>query len=109
MVFESDGKPVELADAEGTETDREIAELATRFVPDGATLQTGIGAIPSMIATILAEGDGGGYGVHSEMFTNGLMRLHKAGKVTNAEKGEFDGYSVTTFASSTSSYTRTPM
>ncbi|MCZ7631546.1 MAG: 4-hydroxybutyrate CoA-transferase [Microthrixaceae bacterium] len=90
--------PVELADADGTEIDREIAELATTFIPDGATLQTGIGAIPSMIATMLAEGDGGGYGVHSEMFTNGLMRLHKAGKVTNADKGEFDGYSVTTFA-----------
>lgn len=98
VAFESDGRPVELADADGTEIDREIAELATTFIPDGATLQTGIGAIPSMIATMLAEGDGGGYGVHSEMFTNGLMRLHKAGKVTNADKGEFDGYSVTTFA-----------
>lgn len=98
VAFESDGRPVDLADAEGTEIDREIAQLATTFIPDGATLQTGIGAIPSMIATMLAEGDGGGYGVHSEMFTNGLMRLHKAGKVTNTNKGEFHGYSVTTFA-----------
>jgi acyl-CoA hydrolase len=32
------------------------------------------------------------------MFTTGLMRLHQAGKVTNENKGEFDGYSVTTFA-----------
>jgi acyl-CoA hydrolase len=32
------------------------------------------------------------------MFTTGLMRLHQAGKVTNSNKGEFDGYSVTTFA-----------
>ena len=46
---------------------------------------------------LLAEGGGGGYGVHSEMFTTGLMRLHEAGKVTN-EKGQFDGVSVTTFA-----------
>ena len=46
---------------------------------------------------VLAEGDGGGYGVHSEMFTTGLMRLHQAGKVAN-EKGQFDGVSVTTFA-----------
>lgn len=101
IAFESDGKPVDLADAEGTDTDRRIAESAATFIPDGATLQTGIGAIPSMIATMLAEGDGGGYGVHSEMFTNGLMRLHQAGKVTNADKGEFDGYSVTTFAAGT--------
>ncbi|TFH19524.1 MAG: 4-hydroxybutyrate CoA-transferase, partial [Myxococcales bacterium] len=40
---------------------------------------------------------GGDYGVHSEMFTTGLMRLHQAGKVTN-RKGLHDGYSVTTFA-----------
>ena len=46
----------------------------------------------------LAEGSGGDYGVHSEMFTTGLMHLHRAGKVTNAAKGVFDGVSVTTFA-----------
>ena len=33
-------------------------------------------------STALAEGDGGGYGIHSEMFTTGLMKLHEAGKVT---------------------------
>ena len=45
-----------------------------------------------MVAALLAEGDGGDYGVHSEMFTTGLMRLHEAGKVTN-RKGQFDGTS----------------
>ena len=40
----------------------------------------------------------GGFGIHSEMFTTGLMRLHQAGKVTNDAKGVFDGVSVTTFA-----------
>ena len=68
------------------------------FMSDGATLQTGIGGVPSMVATRLAEAPGGGYGVHSEMFTDGLMRLHQAGKVTNLSKGEFQGVSVTTFA-----------
>ncbi len=47
---------------------------------------------------MLAEGPGGDYGVHSEMFTTGLMRLHEAGKVTNARKGEFRGMSISTFA-----------
>jgi acyl-CoA hydrolase len=46
----------------------------------------------------LAEGDGGNYGLHSEMFTDGCMQLHRAGKVTNARKGQYDGVSVTTFA-----------
>jgi len=102
VLFESDARPIELADAEPDDTDRAIAAEAKRFIPDEATLQTGIGAIPSLLATLLAEGDGGGYGVHSEMFTNGLMRLHQAGKVTNANKGEFDGFSVTTFAAGVS-------
>ena len=79
------------------EIDAAIAEHARRFIADGATLQTGIGTIPSAIVGRLAEGDGGDYGVHSEMFTNGLMRLHEAGKVTN-RKGQFDGVSVATFA-----------
>ena len=77
--------------------DEAIAEHARRFIPDGATLQTGIGTIPSAIVGRLADGDGGDYGVHSEMFTDGLMRLHEAGKVTN-RKGQFDGVSVATFA-----------
>ncbi len=85
-------------DAPPTDVDREIARHAVDFIPSGATLQTGIGSIPNQIATLLAEGDGGDYGLHSEMFTDGCMRLHSAGKVTNARKGQYDGVSVTTFA-----------
>ena len=58
----------------------------------------GIGSIPNQIATLLAEGDGGDYGLHSEMFTDGCMHLHQAGKITNDAKGQYDGVSVTTFA-----------
>jgi acyl-CoA hydrolase len=50
------------------------------------------------VAAELAAGPLGGFGIHSEMFTTGLMQLHLAGKVTNAAKGVFDGVSVTTFA-----------
>lgn len=101
VIFESDASPVDLAEPPADDIDRAIAEHASRFVHDGATLQTGIGAIPSLIASLLCDGPGGGYGVHSEMFTTGLMRLHQAGKVTNTHKGEFDGFSVTTFAAGT--------
>jgi acyl-CoA hydrolase len=50
------------------------------------------------VAAELARGPLGGFGIHSEMFTTGLMRLHQSGKVTNDAKGMFDGVSVTTFA-----------
>jgi len=98
VLVEHDGAPYVLEDPEPTDRDRAIAAHALRFVHDGSTLQTGIGAVPNMVATTLANGDGGDYGVHSEMFTTGLMRLHRAGKVSNAAKGLFDGESVTTFA-----------
>jgi acyl-CoA hydrolase len=100
VLIESDKEPVITSDLPPTDIDRAIAEHVRAFVPDGATLQTGIGAVPSVVASLLAEGDGGGYGVHSEMFTTGLMRLHQAGKVTN-EKGTYDGVSVATFAAGT--------
>jgi acyl-CoA hydrolase len=100
ILVESDKSPVETADPPPTDTDRAIADHVRAFVPDGATLQTGIGSVPSVVATLLAEGSGGGYGVHSEMFTTGLMRLHQAGKVTN-QKGTYDGVSVATFAAGT--------
>ena len=75
-----------------------IARHVARFIRDGSTLQTGIGRVPNSVATLLAEGDGGDYGIHSEMFTTGLMRLHQAGKVSNRHKGVYDGFSVCTFA-----------
>jgi acyl-CoA hydrolase len=98
VVIETDTPPFTLEDVAPTATDEAIAAHALEFVVDGSTLQTGIGAVPNVVANRLAAGAGGDYGVHSEMFTTGLMRLHQAGKVTNARKGVFDGVSVTTFA-----------
>ncbi|OBG18523.1 4-hydroxybutyrate CoA-transferase [Mycolicibacterium celeriflavum] len=100
ILVHSTDAPVALpgGDATPTEADTAIARHAVEFITSGATLQTGIGSIPSQIATLLAEGDGGEYGLHSEMFTDGCMKLHRAGKVTNTGKGIYDGVSVTTFA-----------
>ena len=100
VLVESDAGPLPIQDPPPGPAERAIAEHASAFVNDGDTLQTGIGAIPSSIAALLAEGDGGDYGVHSEMFTTGLMQLHQAGKISN-RKGQFDGVSVSTFAGGT--------
>ena len=98
ILVDSGAEPFALPEPEPGPVDEAIAAHARRYIPDGATLQTGIGGIPSAIVGRLAEeGEGGDYGVHSEMFTDGLMRLHEAGKVTN-RKGTWDGVSVTTFA-----------
>ena len=70
VVVEGNYTPINLADAPTTEVEEAIAAFALPFIPDGATLQTGIGGIPNTIATALAEGPGSGYGIHSEMFTS---------------------------------------
>jgi acyl-CoA hydrolase len=100
VLVESDAAPFPLEDPPPTEVDRAIADHASAFIPEGATLQTGIGSVPSILVGLLAEGDRGDFGVHSEMFTTGLMYLHESGKVTN-RKGQFDGVSVATFAAGT--------
>jgi len=100
VLIEVDHAPFALPDPEPSPEERAIAELACAYIPPGATLQTGIGGIPSGVARILSERDGGDYGIHSEMFTTGLMHLQRAGKVSN-RKGCFDGVSITTFAAGT--------
>jgi acyl-CoA hydrolase len=98
ILVETDHEPLNLPDAPPTPEEIAIAEHAMQFFQDGSTVQTGIGGIPSQIATILAEGPLTDLGVHSEMFTTGLMRLHQAGKVTNRKGGDFDGFTPCTFA-----------
>lgn len=102
VLVETNATPFALDEPPAEEVDDAIARHALAFVKEGSTLQTGIGAIPNVVASELAKGPLGGFGVHSEMFTTGLMHLHQAGKVTNAAKGIFDGVSVTTFALGTS-------
>jgi acyl-CoA hydrolase len=102
VLVESDATPFALEDPLPDDVDIAIARNVLKFVTSGATLQTGIGTIPNMVASELASGALGDFGIHSEMFTSGLMMLHKAGKVTNSNKGIFDGVSVTTFALGTS-------
>jgi acyl-CoA hydrolase len=102
VLVEADGMPFSLEEPPPTDEDRAISRHALGFVVDGATLQTGIGTIPNIVASELAAGPLGGFGIHSEMFTTGLMSLHQAGKVTNVNKGIFPGVSVTTFALGTS-------
>ncbi|UCE85831.1 MAG: acetyl-CoA hydrolase/transferase family protein [Deltaproteobacteria bacterium] len=97
ILVESDRPVFALPEAEPSSVERAIAETAAKFVSNGATLQAGIGEIPDAIVRILAQAPGDDFGIHTEMFTTGLMRLHQAGKVTN-RKGIYDGVSVATFA-----------
>lgn len=72
-----------------------IGRLVAELVPDGATLQMGIGAIPDAVLRSLR-----GHrhlGVHTEMFTDGLLPLIEAGVVTGERKVRQRGKVVSSF------------
>jgi acyl-CoA hydrolase len=94
---EHDAELVALPAVEPTPEDMAIARRVCDRIEPGAILQFGIGAIPDQIARILAEQPGGGFGIHTEMISDGVMRLHQAGKVSN-RKPLYGGYTVATFA-----------
>jgi acyl-CoA hydrolase len=95
-VIESDRSAFVLPEIPITDTDHRIAAHVEALIEDGATLQFGIGGIPNSVAQLLARGHKGDFGVHTEMFVDGIMHLHEAGKVSN-HKGIFDGFSIATF------------
>jgi len=96
-LVEHDADLVALPAAKASPEDLAIAGHVCEYIEAGAVLQFGIGAIPDEIARRLAEGASGGYGIHTEMICDGVMRMHEAGKVTN-RKPVYDGFTVATFA-----------
>ena len=94
---EHDADLVALPEEHPTPDDLAIAAAVCERIDPTATLQFGIGAIPDEIARRLAERAGGGFGIHTEMISDGVMRLHEAGRVVN-RKPIYEGFTVATFA-----------
>jgi acyl-CoA hydrolase len=80
----------------GDDAAQRIAGLVAERVPDGATIQAGIGAIPNTILSSLhGHSD---LGVHTELVSDGFVDLIESGAVTGARKTLMPGRAVTTFA-----------
>lgn len=77
------------------EAERRIGEFVASLVPDGATLQLGIGSIPSAVCAALT--DKRDLGIHSELFTDAVLDLVDCGAVTGAAKEVNRGKMVATF------------
>lgn len=73
--------------------ERQIAAHVAGEIPDGATLQIGIGAIPEAVITSLVNHQD--LGVHSGMVGDSIAMLMERGIVTNACKGIDEGMTVT--------------
>ena len=99
-IVEHDSAVVELPPPNLGDVERRIGEHIATLVPDGATLQMGIGAIPD--AALLSLRDKRDLGVHSEMFSDGVVALAEAGVITNQKKTINRGKFVATFLMGTS-------
>lgn len=76
-----------------------IGAHVASLVPDGATLQAGIGRIPNAVLRALSSRHD--LGVHTEMLSDGLMELAKTGVITGAQKSLRPGRMVTSFVMGT--------
>lgn len=97
-IIEGDGQPVpELPNPAPTDADRAVARLIAAEVEDGACLQIGIGAMPNAVCSLLMESGARNLGVHTEMITDGIVDLYKAGIVTGSAKTLHPGKIVCSF------------
>lgn len=93
FLVETSRPPLEVPSGAVGELDLAIARSIEAYVPDGATLQFGYGAIPDAVtATLTNRRD---LGVHSGMLGDNVVDLIERGVVTNAKKPFDRGISVT--------------
>lgn len=99
FIIEGDGASVaELPSAAPTEVDRAVGRLIANEIEDGACLQIGIGGMPNAVCSQLLHSGQTDLGIHTEMLTDGLAELYRAGRVTNARKQLHPGKSAYSFA-----------
>jgi 4-hydroxybutyrate CoA-transferase len=80
-IVETDRPLYELQPPVLTEVEKKIGENVAALIPDGANLQLGIGAIPDAILHFLT--DKKDLGIHTEMFSDGVVDLYNKGVITN--------------------------
>ncbi len=93
---EADYPLMEVAPAAVGEADLRIAALIAERIPNGATLQVGIGGIPNAILSTLI--DHRDLGIHTELISDGVMDLVERGVVTGVAKQLNRTKTVGTFA-----------
>ena len=95
-IVEHEAPIIELKPPKIGDIEKAIGEHCASLVPDGATLQLGIGAIPDAVLLFLKHKKD--LGIHSEMFSDGVVELAEAGVITNAKKTLHPGKLIGTFA-----------
>ncbi len=94
-IVEKDEPIIELKPPAIGDKEKAIGENVAKLVEDGSTLQLGIGAIPDAVLLFLKHKKD--LGIHSEMFSDGIVALAEAGVVTNSKKTINTGKFIVTF------------
>ncbi len=93
VLVQADADEVFLPDPEPSEQELQVAAKVAELIPDGATVQLGIGGLPvAMCRALTGHRD---LGIHSGVVPDGVVPLIRAGVITNAKKGEGAGLMVT--------------
>lgn len=95
-IVEHDAPLIELPVVEPSLEESIIGAYVADLIEDGATIQLGIGGIPNAITTYLKNKHD--LGVHTEMFTDGMVDLAEAGVITGRYKTLWPGKMVGNFA-----------
>ena len=95
-AVECDDPPVDMRFGPPTEIEAAIGSHIAAEIPDGATLQIGVGGIPN--ATLNGLMDHKHLGLHTEAMTDGVFRLMRAGVIDNSMKKYEPGRSVASLA-----------
>lgn len=81
---------------EATVEEKTIGNFIAELIEDKSCLQMGIGSIPNAVLSNLTNHKG--LGIHTEMFSDGIIPLVKSGVITGEHKGILKGKIVSTFA-----------
>ena len=99
MVVEHEADLPTLEPVSFGDTEDRIAQIIAAMIPDGATIQMGIGAIPNAVLNRLKTKQD--LGIHTEMLTTGMIPLIESGVFTGKHKNINKGKVVCTFAMGT--------
>ena len=95
MVYANEPLPEVFYSAGVTDIERKVGEYVSQLVENKSTIQVGIGTIPDAVLSQLKNHSD--LGVHSEMFSDGLIPLIESGVVNNAYKTKHPGKVVAAF------------
>jgi acyl-CoA hydrolase len=95
LVYTDNALPEVVSGESDSPLFKKIGQVCADLIEDGATIQTGIGAIPDAVLASLSGHKE--LGIHTEMFSDGILPLVEKGVITNQHKRRCRGKIVTGF------------